>query len=459
MRKNIEIIQKVFQIRNCKDVNFRNRSRPCIEHQIGKCSAPCVGLISEKEYKENVEEAKNFLDGKNKSILESFYEKMDDYSNRQDYERAKLYRDKINAIRDTQKNQSILTLYEDIDVIAISSDSFSTCLSLVQIRDGWISATKNFFPETKNMFTNEDLLEKFIAAYYFESPEKEINILTNYKISLETIKNFKEIDKNLNSIKTNNKNKFLLEIAKSQSSDRLKRKDFYDWIAPAFENLKKRLDLKSLDKIEAFDISHISGSNVTASCIVFSDKGPEKKEYRSMNIKTDKNDDYFALAEAISRRISSLKKRSLPFPGLFLIDGGIGQLNKVRKELENKNIKTIKLISVSKGENRKEKYDKLHIDSVNREIELKEMRDISRLIQFIRNESHRFALAKHKARRAKTLVSSDLDKIPLIGESLKKELIRYFGGMKRLKDAEIDDLKKVEGVGIKKAILIQKHLN
>ena len=459
MRKNIEIIQKVFQIRNCKDVNFRNRSRPCIEYQIGKCSAPCVGLISEKEYKQNVREAENFLNGKNKLILEDFYKKMDDYSNLQDYERARLYRDKINAIRDTQKNQSILTLYEDVDVIAISSDSFSTCLSLVQIRDGWISATKNFFPETKNLFTNEDLIEKFIASYYFESPEKEINLLTNFNISSEIVKNFKDIDKNINFIKIDNKNKFLLEIAKSQSSDRLKRKDFFDWIRPSFENLKKRLDLESLDKIEAFDISHISGSNVTASCIVFSDKGPEKKEYRSMNIKMDKNDDYLALVEAITRRIASLKKRSLPFPNLILIDGGRGQLNKVRKELENKNIKTIKLISVSKGENRKEKYDKLHIDFPKKEIELEKMKDISRLIQFIRNESHRFALTKHKARRTKTLISSDLDKIPSIGESLKKELIRHFGGMKRLKDAEINDLLKVDGVGTKKAILIRKHLN
>ena len=188
-----------------------------------------------------------------------------------------MYRDKINAIRDTQKNQSILTLYEDVDVIAISSDSFSICLSLVQIRDGWISATKNFFPETKNIFTNDDLLEKFIASYYFESPEKEINLLTSHKLSLEIIKSFKEIDKKINLIKTNKQNKFLLEIAKSQSSDRLKRKDFFDWIRPSFENLKKRLDLKFLDKIEAFDISHISGSNVTAFCVVFSDKGPEKK--------------------------------------------------------------------------------------------------------------------------------------------------------------------------------------
>ena len=458
MRKNIEIIQKVFQIRNCKDVNFKNRSRPCIEYQIGKCSAPCVGLIEEKEYRENVEGAEKFLNGNNKSILENFYKKMDDYSISQDYERAKLYRDKINAIRDTQKNQSILTLYDDIDVIAITSDTFSTCLSLVQIREGWISATKNFFPETKNSFNNEDLLESFISSYYFSLPDKEINILTNNKISKEIIKNFSEINKHLKLIKINKKNKFLLEIAKSQSVDRLKRKDFYDWVSPAFDNLKKRLGMKSLERIEAFDISHISGTDVTASCIVFSEKGPEKKQYRIMNIKNDKNDDYFSLAEAISRRINSLKKRSLSFPDLILIDGGKGQLNKVKKELANKNVKKINLISISKGENRKEKYDKLHINS-SRQIELQEWKDVSKLMQFMRNESHRFAITKHKARRAKSFVKSDLDQIPFIGKALKKELIRHFGGIKRLKGADLNELKKVNGIGLKKAVLIQKHFN
>ena len=458
MRKNIEIIQKVFQIRNCKDVNFKNRSRPCIEYQIGKCSAPCVGLIEEKEYRENVEGAENFLNGNNKSILESFYKKMDDYSIRQDYERAKLYRDKINAIRDTQKNQSILTLYDDIDVIAITSDTFSTCLSLVQIRDGWISATKNFFPETKNSFNNEGLLESFISSYYYDLPDNKINILTNNKISKEIIKNFSEINKHLKLIKLNKKNKFLLEIAKSQSTDRLKRKDFYDWVSPAFDNLKKRLDMKSLERIEAFDISHISGTDVTASCIVFSEKGPEKKEYRIMNIKNDKNDDYLSLAEAISRRINSLKKRSISFPDLILIDGGKGQLNKVKKALANKNVKKINLISISKGENRNEKYDKLHIDS-SKQIELQDWNDVSKLMQFMRNESHRFAITKHKSRRAKSFVKSDLDQIPFIGKALKKELIRHFGGIKRLKDADLDELKKVNGIGLKKAVLIQKHFN
>ena len=458
MRKNIEIIQKVFQIRNCKDVNFKNRSRPCIEYQIGKCSAPCVGLIEEKEYRENVEGAENFLNGNNKSILENFYKKMDDYSIRQDYERAKLYRDKINAIRDTQKNQSILTLYDDIDVIAITSDTFSTCLSLVQIRDGWISATKNFFPETKNSFNNEGLLESFISSYYYDLPDKKINILTNNKISKEIIKNFSEINKHLKLIKLNKKNKFLLEIAKSQSTDRLKRKDFYDWVSPAFDNLKKRLDMKSLDRIEAFDISHISGTDVTASCIVFSEKGPEKKEYRIMNIKNDKNDDYLSLAEAISRRINSLKKRSISFPDLILIDGGKGQLNKVKKALANKNVKKINLISISKGENRNEKYDKLHINS-SKQIELQDWNDVSKLMQFMRNESHRFAITKHKSRRAKSFVKSDLDQIPFIGKALKKELIRHFGGIKRLKDADLDELKKVNGIGLKKAVLIQKHFN
>lgn len=177
-----------------------------------------------------------------------------------------------------------------------------------------------------------------------------------------------------------------------------------------------------------------------------------------MNIRNDKNDDYIALVEAISRRLNSLKKRSLSFPDLFLIDGGKGQLNKIRKELKNRKIKNIKLVSVSKGENRNEKYDKLHTDSPIREVELEDWKDVSKLIKFMRNESHRFAIYKHKARRAKSFTSSDLDSIPSIGLVLKKELIRHFGGIKRLKEAQLEDLIKVDGVGEKKAFLIQKHL-
>ena len=459
MRRNIEISQKIFKLRSCKDVVFKNRTRPCIEYQIGRCSAPCTGMISKKDYAEDVKQATDFFNGKNENILKGLYKKMDVYSSKKDYERALIYRDKINAIRDTQKNQTIFTLYENIDVIGITSSSYDTCLSLVQVRDGWVTATKNFFPDTRNDYKKESLLINFIESNYIKKEEKNINLLTFKSISNEVIKNLNKLGINLNQIKLDKKNKFLLEIAESQSKDRLKRKDHFEWVKLAFEKLRERLSLERIEKIEAFDISHNSGKDVTASCVVFSNNGPDKKQYRSMNITNDKNDDYLALSEAITRRIKSLEKRSLPLPEIILIDGGKGQLNAVKEVLKSKNLNKIKLISVSKGPDRNAKYDRLHFDNTSKNIDLNSEKEIEKLIQFIRNESHRFAIYKHRSRRSKSFISSDLDNIKFIGDSQKKNLIRYFGGIKRLRDADVSDLVKVEGIGQKKAAIIHKHFH
>jgi len=459
MRKNIETAQKIFKLRSCKDMVFKNRTRPCIEFQIGRCSAPCTGMISKNDYQEDVMQAADFFSGKNETILKDLYKKMDAYSFKKDYERALIYRDKINAIRDTQKNQTIFTLYENVDVVGITSNSYDTCISLVQVREGWVTATKNFFPDTKNEYKKESLLVDFIESNYLNGDEKNINLLAFKTISKEVINNLQKLDINLNQLKLDKKNKFLLEIAESQSQDRLKRKDHFIWVQQAFENLCLKLSLKKIEKIEAFDISHISGNNVTASCVSFTNKGPDKKEYRSMNITNDKNDDYLALSEAISRRINSLEKRSLSLPEIILIDGGKGQLNSVRKVLKNKSLDKIKLISVSKGPDRNEKYDRLHIDDVKTSVDLNSEKEIEKLIQFMRNESHRFALYKHRARRSKSFMNSDLDNIKFIGETQKKNLIRHFGGVKRLKDAEITDLLKVDGIGLKKASIIHEHFH
>lgn len=459
MRKNIEIAQKIFKLRSCKDMVFKNRTRPCIEYQIGRCSAPCTGMISKNDYQEDVRQATDFFNGKNETILKDLYKKMDAYSSKKDYERALIYRDKINAIRDTQKNQTIFTLYENVDVIGITSNSYDTCISLVQVREGWVTATKNFFPDTKNEYKKESLLVDFIESNYLNGDEKNINLLAFKPIANEVIHNLQKLDVNLNQLKLDKKNKFLLEIAESQSQDRLKRKDHFIWVQQAFENLCQKLALQKIEKIEAFDISHISGKNVTASCVSFTNKGPDKKEYRSMNITNDKNDDYLALSEAINRRINSLEKRSLPLPEIILIDGGKGQLNSVREVLKSKNLDKIKLISVSKGPDRNEKYDRLHIDDVKTSVDLNSEKEIEKLIQFMRNESHRFALYKHRARRSKSFINSDLDNIKFIGEAQKKNLIRHFGGVKRLKDADITDLLKVDGIGLKKASIIHEHFH
>ena len=459
MRKNIEIAQKIFKLRSCKDMVFKNRTRPCIEYQIGRCSAPCTGMISKNDYQEDVRQATDFFNGKNETILKDLYKKMDGYSSKKDYERALIYRDKINAIRDTQKNQTIFTLYENVDVIGITSNSYDTCISLVQVREGWVTATKNFFPDTKNEYKKESLLVDFIESNYLNGDEKNINLLAFKPIANEVIHNLQKLDVNLNQLKLDKKNKFLLEIAESQSQDRLKRKDHFIWVQQAFENLCQKLALQKIEKIEAFDISHISGKNVTASCVSFTNKGPDKKEYRSMNITNDKNDDYLALSEAINRRINSLEKRSLPLPEIILIDGGKGQLNSVREVLKSKNLDKIKLISVSQGPDRNEKYDRLHIDDIKTSVDLNSEKEIEKLIQFMRNESHRFALYKHRARRSKSFINSDLDNIKFIGEAQKKNLIRHFGGVKRLKDADIIDLLKVDGIGLKKASIIHEHFH
>ena len=344
-------------------------------------------------------------------------------------------------------------------MIGITSNSYDTCISLVQVREGWVTATKNFFPDTKNDYKKESLLVDFIESNYLNGDEKNINLLAFKTIPNEVVNNLQKLDINLNQLKLDKKNKFLLEIEESQSQDRLKRKDHFIWVQQAFENLCQKLSLQKIEKIEAFDISHISGNNVTASCVSFTNKGPDKKEYRSMNIINDKNDDYLALSEAINRRINSLEKRSLPLPEIILIDGGKGQLNSVRKVLKNKNLNKIKLISVSKGPDRNEKYDRLHIDDVKTSVDLNSEKEIEKLIQFMRNESHRFALYKHRVRRSKSFINSDLDNIKFIGETQKKNLIRHFGGVKRLKDADITDLLKVDGIGLKKASIIHEHFH
>tara|TARA_B110000483_G_scaffold241452_1_gene324477 strand:+ start:1740 stop:3578 length:1839 start_codon:yes stop_codon:yes gene_type:complete len=460
MRRNIEISQKIFKLRSCKDIVFKNRTRPCIEYQIGRCSAPCTGMISKKEYQVDVRQATDFFHGKNEKILEDLYIKMDSYSSKKDYERALIYRDKINAIRDTQKNQTIFTLYENIDIIGITSNNFDTCISLVKVREGWVTATKNFFPDSKKELKKETLLIEFIEANYINGKEKYINLLTFKNISIEVIRNFNKLGINLNQIRLDKKNKFLLDIADSQSKDRLKRKDHFDWIKFSFDNLRQRLSLETLERIEAFDISHNAGKNVTASCIVFSNEGPNKREYRSMNILNEKNDDYLALTEAILRRVKSLEKRLLPMPQVILIDGGKGQLNSARKALKKKDLDNkIKIISVSKGPDRNQKYDRLHIDDSSKSIDLSSEKEIERLIQFMRNESHRFAIYKHRSRRSKSFISSDLDEIKFIGDSQRRNLIRYFGGIKRLRDADEEDLLKVEGIGQKKAAIIYKHFH
>jgi len=458
MRSNVDLIRSIFKIRNCKDINFKNRSRPCIEYQMNRCSAPCVGNISKREYLNDVKNAENFLSGDTKKIVQDLDKKMDYYSEKKDYERALIYRDKIKSIRDTQKNQNVLTGFDNLDVIVLKRNKFSCCLSLLRIEDGWITTSQNFYPDTKDNVHDEELLSIFLESYVIKNNQrKAINLLFKGNILKETMEFLEELKfPKINIYKLSKHNKNLIDICSSQAEDALSRNNNYSWVPSSLESLANFLNLDEIFRIEAFDISHTSGKNVSASCVVVSKDGPVKKEYRIMNIKKEANNDYLALSEAVQRRCKNLAKNKLNLPDIIILDGGKGQLSTIKNCLDKKIIDKIKFLSISKGPNRKEKYDTLHYG--NNSYRLDDIQEISKLMQLLRNESHRFALSHHRKRRSKALMKSSLDDIDGLGTKLKLSLIRYFGGIDKVIEASLDDLKSVPGIGNSKAERILSFL-
>ncbi len=458
MRLNVSLIRSIFKIRNCKDINFNNRSRPCIEYQMNRCSAPCVGKISKEEYAYDVKNTINFLSGDTKNIILDLQEKMDSYSKKKDYERAAIFRDKVQSIRDTQKKQNVLTGFDDLDVLVIKKNKFNCCLSVLRIEEGWITSSQNFYPSSKDNLSPQELLSIFLESYVIENKGRRV---INLLFQEEILKDTRDFLIDLNSPKIiihkpNKQNKNLIDICTSQAKDALSRNNNYSWIPNCFDYLANFLKIELIEKIEGFDISHTSGKNVSASCVNITKDGPNKKNYRIMNIKKDSNNDYLALSEAIQRRCKNLKKNDTALPSVILIDGGKGQLNTVTRSLDKKILDEVKFISISKGPNRKEKYDTLH-DGKN-SYDLKNLNEISKLLQLIRNESHRFAINHHRKRRSKNLLSSSLDGIDGLGPKLKLNLIRYFGGIDKIIEASIVDLKSAPGIGEAKAKKIYSHL-
>ncbi len=458
MRLNVNLIRSLFKIRNCKDINFKNRSRPCIEYQMNRCSAPCVGNITREDYAFEVKNTINFLSGDTKNIILDLQNKMDFYSKKKDYERAAIYRDKVQSIRDTQKKQNVLTGFDDLDVIVLKRNKFNCCLSVLRVEDGWITSSQNYYPDSKDNISDQELLSVFLESYVIENKRRgTLNLLFQGLVLKET-RDFLSHLKSPKIIihKPNNKNKNLIDICSSQADDALSRNNSYSWVQNSLNHLANFLQVETINKIEGFDISHTSGKNVSASCVTITEDGPNKKNYRIMNIKKDSNNDYSALSEAIQRRCKNLQKNNLDLPGVILLDGGRGQLNTVKKNLDEKLLKKIKIISVSKGPNRSEKYDLLHYGK--NKYELKDKDEISKLIQLVRNESHRFAINHHRKRRSKEFFLSTLDGIDGLGTKLKNNLIRHFGGIDKISQASLKDLKSAPGIGETKAKKIYSFL-
>ena len=454
----LKILQKVFLLRSCDDTIFQNRSKPCLLYQIERCSGPCVDYtLSKKEYLQSVKNAEHFLSGQHSNLQEELSSKMDEESKSLNYEKAASYRDKIVALTQIQSQQNI-NLYDvkNTDVISISRKGNKSCVQVFIYRSGQNWGNRSYFPKHSDEVETYEILERFIVDFYTRySPPK--NVLLNLPI-----KNSSLIETSLKSI-YNYKTSFFvpkkgkkLDIVNyaSRNSD-LALKNHIAQSHSDKENLSqlsKVLNItKKIKRVEAYDNSHLSGKNAVGAMIVYSEEGFEKKSYRKFNIDSSKvklGDDYGMMRHVLERRFSkeAIKnsKKYEKLPDLLVIDGGKGHYDLAKEILETKGLNEMELISIFKGEGRKESLDQIIYK--NKKNFINKNTPSFFFIQRIRDESHRYAIGAHKAKRKREMHASELEPIEGLGRSRRKLLLNHFGSVKNIKNASAQDIMKVRGI-------------
>jgi excinuclease ABC subunit C len=470
VKEAIILIEKHFQLRNCEDSVFENRSRPCLQYQIKRCTAPCVDLVSKENYSQQINDAKMFLEGKNDSLITSIEQRMDSAVLTLEFEQAALHRDQLQFLRKVQEQQSVAGKDGDCDVFSIIKKDVGVALHLLMVRKGKVIGSKSFFPKVTQDIEAKEILTTMLAQYYLTGSVSERmsdlphEILVNElpgdhgiletAIAEQTLKNIK-IRLPLRGMK-----KQWLELANTNSVEQLAMHiSKKDNIRQRYTLLAKALGFdKKIKHMECFDISHTFGEATVASCVVFNDHGPDKKRYRRMNIEgIEPGDDYAAMSQALKRRYTRLKKEEQSLPDLLIVDGGKGQLNAAKIILEELNI-TMPLLGVAKGVTRKPGLETLFLNDIENILEIDKTSPALHLIQHIRDESHRFAITGHRAKRDKSRIKSKLDEISGIGPTRKKALLRQFGSVKEMQGLAWQEINKVKGISVELAKDIMAHL-
>lgn len=454
----LKILQKVFLLRSCDDTIFQNRSKPCLLYQIERCSGPCVDYtLSKKEYLQSVKNAEHFLSGQHSNLQEELSSKMDEESKSLNYEKAASYRDKIVALTQIQSQQNI-NLYDvkNTDVISISRKGNKSCVQVFIYRSGQNWGNRSYFPKHSDEEETYEIVERFIVDFYTRySPPK--NVLLNLPIknsslietSLKSIYNYKT------SFFVPKKGKKLDIVNYASRNSELALKNHIAQSHSDKENLSqlsKVLNMtKKIKRIEAYDNSHLSGKNAVGAMIVYSEEGFEKKSYRKFNIDSSKvklSDDYGMMRHVLERRFSkeAIKnsKKYEKLPDLLVIDGGKGHYDLAREIIETKGLNEMELISIFKGEGRKESLDQIIYKNKKNFIDKNTPSFF--FIQRIRDESHRYAIGAHKAKRKREMHASELEPIEGLGRSRRKLLLNHFGSVKNIKNASAQDIMKVRGI-------------
>jgi len=461
-------LQRTFFIRQCSDHFFKTRKRPCILHQIERCSAPCVAKITKEQYQSDIKCAKLFLQGKNSQVIKVLVEKMDAASVARNYEQAARLRDQIRFLQKTQQQQHVMVKDLDVDVMFGLSLYDVTAIQVLRFRKGNLLDNKSYFYEQD--INLENLFDNFVSYYYLSHKVDGADLpkillsnikLINQKIIIDAL--FTKYQKKV-AIKINPAGKLgkIQELAKSNAELALRyhitnTKRYH----MQFAQLQELLNLSDIPtKIECFDISHTSGEGTVASCVVFDVSGALNNNYRRYNISgITGGDDYAALDQAVTRRYKKISDKE-DLPSILLIDGGVGQLNRVYAVLEKlRLVNDIFLLSIAKGEQRKIGHEKLYVGGTSERLLIPNTSKVFHLIQHIRDEAHRFAIQAHRKRRAKASLHSQLLDIPGIGDKKRKSLLDYFGGMQEIKQKSIEELVKAPGINKKLAKSIYEYFH
>ena len=454
VRKSISILQRLFRLRPCKDTYFKNRSRPCLQHQIKRCSAPCVALIDEESYRDDIRLAEMFLNGKSKTILAELKTNMDRASENLQFEEAAHLRDQIHTLRQVQEDQYVHTASGNVDAFGIASNENTVCVQGMFIRDGRLLGDRTWFHTNELGFEESQVLSEFLGQYYFGDMMRD---LPRAVVTLIEIEHREAIAGALSDQAGH-----IVEVTAHVRSSRARWQSMVQenaelslaaYLRQQDNSLERMIDLqRSLDldempeRLECFDISHVSGEATMASCVVFDVNGPLKSDYRRYRIQgVELGDDYAALGQAIERRYKRIQSGEGKLPDLLVVDGGRGQVNKVRETLSDLLVDDLRILGISKGPGRKPDLDTV-CDADLGKLKIEPTRSAMHLLQHMRDEAHRFAVQGHRARRQKARRKSDLDDIAGIGPKRKRQLLTHFGSVTAIKAASIEEMSKVPGV-------------
>lgn len=452
VRDSLHLLQKLFRVRQCEDSFFANRSRPCLQYQIKRCAAPCVGLIDQTQYAADVERTVMFLEGRSSEVIDGLVAEMESAAAAREYEQAAVCRDLIASLSRVQEKQYISNQGGDVDIVACLTEKGSACVQVFYIRGGRNLGNAVFFPKVPLETSAADVLSAFLPQYYL-GKDVPGEVLLSHALEDDEV---------------------LSKVLGEHAGHRVRvranvRGDRAQWIKMALSNAELALTthintrkgfsgrLQSLtealgldevpERIECFDISHTSGESTVASCVVFGLEGPLKSDYRRFNIRDiQPGDDYGAMEQALTRRYTRLKKGEGKLPDILFIDGGKGQVSSACKALEELQVTDVRIIGVAKGPGRKPGLETLYIPGRSTAVTLLADSPALHLIQQVRDEAHRFAITGHRQRRARTRSTSPLEHIPGVGPKRRQQLLQQLGGLREVARAGVDELARIKGI-------------